>query len=49
MKDDIKELLRNSSLKTDILLIAFSLIEDQEYSQEDTINDLINLISKHDL
>ena len=49
MKDDIKELLRNSALKTDILLIAFSLIEDEEYSKEDTINDLINLVTKHDL
>ncbi|MGY3717019.1 hypothetical protein ACWE42_16015 [Sutcliffiella cohnii] len=47
--DNIDDLLLQSSIKTDILVIALSLIEDLNYSKQDAVNALLSIIEKHDL
>ncbi|WBL16405.1 hypothetical protein [Sutcliffiella sp. NC1] len=46
--DNIDELLQ-SSIKTDILQIVYSLSKDETYKTSAAINDLLKIIDKHDL
>ncbi|MGQ4668603.1 hypothetical protein ACUIJN_22755 [Metabacillus halosaccharovorans] len=46
---DIKEMLRVSEIRTDILTIAFWLIDDPKYSKEDAAEALVKFLEKHEL
>ncbi|WP_157076586.1 hypothetical protein [Sutcliffiella cohnii] len=47
--DNIDELLLQSSIKTEILQIAYNLSQDETYTTSAAINDLLKIIDKHDL
>lgn len=45
----IRDMLDNAQMKSDILMIAFNLEEDDLYTKQDAIQDLLKLIEKFDL
>lgn len=46
---DIDTLLFRSHIKKDVLQIAFNLKEDDTYTTQDAIEDLLKIVEMHDL
>ena len=48
--DSIDEMLLKSSIKTEILQIAYNLqVDNEHYTIQSAINDLLKIIDRHDL
>lgn len=45
----IRDMLDKSEMKTEILLIAFALEDDELYTKQEAIKELLKLIEKYDL
>ena len=49
LQQTIQEMLHKSEMATDILTIAFALQEEENYTKEDAIKELMGFLEKHDL